>query len=78
MPVPEGQKLVMCAFIKIQHHNVTDGQQKWYRARLTRDQGVSHAASTVIDGQAYMLGRSLFLLKNRILARVLPNLNRSG
>jgi len=46
MPVPEGQKLVMCAFIKIQHHNVTDGQQKWYRARLTRDQGVSHAAST--------------------------------
>jgi len=31
----------------------------------------------MIDGQA-LLGRSLFLLQNRLMALVLPNLNRSG
>jgi len=33
-----------------------------------------------IDGQTYKyrLGRALFLLKNRFLALILPNLNRSG
>jgi len=42
----------------------------WHEGNFTLNSG--------IDGQANWLGRSLFLLKNRFLVLVLPNINRSG